>query len=111
MPHVQHSQRKEETFHVDDRCKVVLSQKEDSEHFAQEEKGKLSHLYSPQDEYVATQNRTTDKPKEYFGEDNDLYLKQLVKFRENVESGKLNYFYTERAVQVQNIIEKIYCNK
>lgn len=78
---------------------------------AQEEKGKLSHLYSPQDEYVATQNRTTDKPKEYFGEDNDLYLKQLVKFRENVESGKLNYFYTERAVQVQNIIEKIYCNK
>ena len=78
---------------------------------AQEEKGTLSHLYSPQGEYVATQNRTTDKPVEYCGEDNDLYLKQLVKFREQIDAEKIDYFYTERAVQVQEIIEKIYADK
>ncbi|MBE5737468.1 MAG: Gfo/Idh/MocA family oxidoreductase [Clostridiales bacterium] len=75
---------------------------------AQEEKGKLCHLYSPQGEYVAAQNRTTDKPEEYLGEDGNLYLKQIIFFRENIESGKLDYFYTDRAVQVQKIVEKIY---
>lgn len=75
---------------------------------AQEEKGKLMHLYSPQGDYSAAQNRTTDKPEEYFGAESNLYLKQLKLFRENVESGKPDYFYTDRAVQVQKIVEKIY---
>ena len=75
---------------------------------AQEEKGVLSHLYSPQGDYVAAQNRTTDKPEEYYGADTNLYLKQLIKFREQVESGSLDYFQTDRADQVQKIVEKIY---
>ncbi len=75
---------------------------------AQEEKGTLSHLYTPQGDYVAAQNRTTEKSTDYFGEEGNLYLKQLLKFRENVESGKPDYFYADRAVQVQKIVEKIY---
>jgi predicted dehydrogenase len=75
---------------------------------AQEEKGKLMHLYSPQGDYVAAQNRTTEKPEEYFGADGNLYLKQISKFTKAVTDGKIDYFYTERAVQVQKIVEKIY---
>ncbi len=78
---------------------------------AQEEKGVLKYLYSPQGDYVAAQNRETEKPQEFFGEDGNLYMKQIVKFREQVESGKLDYFYTDRAVQVQEVVEKIYNEK
>lgn len=78
---------------------------------AQEEKGVLKYLYSPQGDYVAAQNRETEKPQEFFGEESNLYMKQIVKFREAVESGKLDYFYTDRAVQVQEVVEKIYNEK
>lgn len=78
---------------------------------AQEEKGVLKYLYSPQGDYVAAQNRGTEKPQEFFGEESNLYMKQIVKFRETVESGKLDYFYTDRAVQVQEVVEKIYNEK
>ena len=77
----------------------------------QEEKGKLYHLYSPQGDYSAKQERVTDKPTEYDGENSDLYLKQLQVFVNQVKSGKLNYFYADRAVQVQKIIDKIYKEK
>lgn len=74
----------------------------------QEETGTLSHLYSPQGDYIAAQNRTTEKPTEYTGEGNDLYLKQLQDFCTCVKSGETDYFYADRAVQVQEIVDKIY---
>ena len=74
----------------------------------QEETGTLSHLYSPQGDYVAAQNRTTDKPVQYQGAGEDLYLKQLRVFSETVKSGQTDYFYAERAVQVQTIVDMIY---
>ena len=77
----------------------------------QEETGTLSHLYSPQGDYVAAQNRTTDKPTEYVGAGNDLYLKQLQDFCACVKTGKLNYFYADRAVQVQEVVDKVYADK
>ena len=77
----------------------------------QEETGALSHLYSPQGDYVAAQNRTTEKPTEYRGAGNDLYLKQLQDFCDLVKADKLNYFYADRAVQVQEIVDKIYSNE
>ncbi len=75
---------------------------------AQEEKGVMKHLYLPQGDYDASQNRTTNEPTEYFGENGDIYLKQIQNFIETVKSGKTDYFYTERAVHVQEIIDKIY---
>ena len=75
---------------------------------AQEEKGNLLHLYSPQGEYEALQSRSTDKPQEYKGEDSDLYLKQIKDFTLTISKGETNYFYADRAVQVQSIVEKIY---
>lgn len=80
-------------------CKGTLSQ---------EESGVLSHLYSPQGDYSAMQNRDTDAPVEYTGEGADLYLKQLKGFADCVRSGKTDYFYADRAVQVQSIVDKIY---
>ena len=74
----------------------------------QEEKGNLLHLYSPQADYVALQSRETDEPKEYLGENGNLYLKQIHDFAQSVLSNKRNYFYAERAVQVQSVVEKIY---
>lgn len=74
----------------------------------QEETGNMSHLYSPQGEYSAAQNRTTDKPTEYTGGGEDLYLKQLQDFCDIVNAGKTDYFYADRAVQVQEIVNKIY---
>ena len=78
---------------------------------AQEEKGVLKHLYSPQGDYDANQNRVTNEPTEYFGEEGDIYLKQIQNFIQTVKSGKNDYFYTERAVQVQKVVDKIYKNK
>ena len=45
------------------------------------------------------------------GAGNDIYLKQLKKFTDIVKSGKTDYFYADRAVQVQEIIDKIYAEK
>lgn len=75
---------------------------------AQEEKGKLMHLYSPQGDYSAQQNRDTDKPIEYLGENGDLYLKQIQAFCDTVNSGKTDYRFSDRAVQVQEVVDKIY---
>lgn len=75
---------------------------------AQEEKGKMSYLYSPQGEYSAIQERQTDKPIEFFGENGNLYLKQIKNFCNILNSGKTDYFYADRAVQVQSVVDKIY---
>lgn len=77
----------------------------------QEEAGTLSHLYAPQGDYSAQQNRTTDKPTEYACGGANLYLKQLQDFAEKVKSGKPDYFYAKRAVHVQEIVDKIYMEK
>lgn len=74
----------------------------------QEETGTLSHLYAPQGAYEAMQNRTIEKPVEYTGEGEGLYLKQIRKFVATVKSGKPDYFYADRAVQVQEIVDTIY---
>ena len=78
---------------------------------AQEEKGLLKHLYSPQGDYSAMQNRVTSEPTTYLGEQGDLYLKQIQDFVKMVECGKLDYTYTEKAVHVQGVVDKIYNEK
>lgn len=77
----------------------------------QEESGVLSHLYAPQGDYSAQQNRTTEKPEEFVGAGGDLYLKQLQSFCALVNAGKMDYFYADRAVQVQSVVDKIYSEK
>ena len=77
---------------------------------AQEEVGVLSHLYSPQGDYVAMQNRMVEKPTEYFGAGEDLYQKQIADFCNTLLNGKLDYFYTSKAVHVQELVDKIYKN-
>lgn len=77
----------------------------------QEETGTLSHLYAPQGDYSAMQNRTVAKAVKYRGGKADLYEKQIRLFRETVESGTPDYFYADRAVQVQEIVDKIYNEK
>ena len=74
----------------------------------QEETGELSHLYCPQGDYSAMQKRESEKPVVYSGEGNDLYLKQLQNFCNLLKEGKTDYFYADRAVQVQEVVDKIY---
>ncbi len=77
----------------------------------QEEKGRLSYLYCPQDEYSAMQSREQKVPQEYFGDGEDLYLKQINDFTSLVQSEKTDYFYTDQAVRVQKTVDKIYKDK
>ena len=74
----------------------------------QEETGSLAHLYAPQGDYSAMQNRTVREPVTYTGGGADLYRKQIALFVDILQSGKLDYFYADRAVQVQEIVDKIY---
>jgi len=77
---------------------------------AQEEKGKLSHLFSPQGDYVAMQNRQVSKPRNYYGRGGDLYMKQIVEFCNIIKNGEPDYSYAEKAVHIQEIVDKIYGN-
>ena len=65
----------------------------------------------PQGDYSAMQNRVTSEPITYLGEQGDLYLKQIVAFRQTIESGAPDYDYTEKAVHVQGVVDKIYNEK
>lgn len=75
---------------------------------AQEEVGELSYLYSPQGDYSAEQNRAYDKPEIFYGEKGNLYLKQIQDFCNIIKSGKTDYYYAERAVQVQKVVDEFY---
>ncbi len=83
-------------------CKGTLGQLEN---------GRLSHLYAPQGDYSAIQDRKTLQPQEYEGGGEDLYLKQFEDFVENVMSGRPNYKYADRAVHVQETVDRIYQEK
>ncbi len=74
----------------------------------QEENGKLMYLHVDQSSYEAQQSRTVDKPKCYYGTKKNIYLKQMQDFCNIIQNGKPNYFYAERAVQVQKIIDEVY---
>ena len=76
----------------------------------QEESGTLAHLYAPQDDYSALQNRTVNEPKVYFGGGANLYEKQFALFCKTLKTGVADYYYADRAVQVQNIVDEIYSN-
>ncbi len=77
----------------------------------QEEKGNLAYLYAPQGEYEAQQSRVSLKPKKYYGGGNNIYLRQIQDFCGRLRKGTLDYFYADRAVQVQEIVDKIYEEK
>ncbi len=77
----------------------------------QEEKGTLAYLYAPQGDYEAQQSRSVAKPKRYYGGGKDIYLRQIQDFCAQIASGKIDYFYADRAVQVQEIVDKIYNEK
>ena len=76
---------------------------------AQEDGGTLSHLYCPQGDYEAAQNRTTDKPVEYVGNSqNNMYRRQLAAFTALVKGGTPDYTLAERAVHIQELVDSIY---
>ena len=74
----------------------------------QEEVGALTHLYAPQGAYDAAQVRTVSEPVTYTPAGKNLYLHQLRVFADTVKAGAPDYFYAERAVQVQSVVDKIY---
>lgn len=77
---------------------------------AQVEGGKMTHLYAPQGEYSAMQNRTAGVPTEYQGGGADLYLKQISLFEDLILEGKTDYYYADRAVQIQRLVDMIYAD-
>ena len=75
---------------------------------AQTEGGKMTHLYAPQGDYSAMQDRVEARPKEYLGGGSDLYQKQIGMFNALLSDGKTDYFFAERAVQIQELVDMIY---
>ena len=77
---------------------------------AQDDVGTMAYLYAPQGDYAAAQERVVPTPVVYNGEEGNLYTKQVKAFRQIVESGKPDYFYADRAVQVQKVVDMVYDN-
>ncbi len=77
----------------------------------QEEKGTLFYLHAPQADYSAIQSRTAAKPLKFVAGGGDLYLKQLNDFTACVDAPGYDYFYADRAVRIQQIVDKIYAEK
>ena len=75
---------------------------------SQEESGELLHLYAPQGAYEAAQIRVSSEPVRYLPEGQDVYLRQIRDFCRVVESGEPEYFYAERALQVQSVVDRVY---
>ena len=77
----------------------------------QEEVGKLTHIYSPQGDYDAAQSRVEVKPVVKYGKKGNLYLKQIKHFTDLIKKGKCDYFYPERAVHIQELVDGIYTER
>ena len=77
---------------------------------AQTEGGKLTHLYTPQGEYSAMQDRVEAKAVEYLGEGKDLYEKQIKIFCDLLRENKTDYFFADRATHIQELVENIYAD-
>ena len=75
---------------------------------AQEEVGEMSYLYSPQGDYDAGQSRVEVKPVVELGAGGNLYLKQIQDFTDLIKRGKVDYFYADKAVHIQEIVDGIY---
>lgn len=78
---------------------------------AQEEVGTLRHLHAPQGGYEAKQSRVFTKPRTYSGAKGNMYTKQIAAFRKLVQSGKLDFTFADRAVQVQKVVDAVYRQK
>ncbi|MBQ7294520.1 MAG: Gfo/Idh/MocA family oxidoreductase, partial [Clostridia bacterium] len=76
----------------------------------QTESGRLRHLYAPQGEYEAMQNRKVGEPVFYEGDGGDLYVKQLRAFGDILASGENDYTFAERAVHIQELLDMIYAD-
>lgn len=76
----------------------------------QTESGRLRHLYAPQGEYEAMQNRKVGEPVFYEGDGGDLYVKQLRAFGDILASGENDYTFAERAVHIQELVDMIYAD-
>lgn len=76
----------------------------------QTESGEMKHLYAPQGDYSAIQNRTIGEAVTYLGEGGNLYQKQLGRFREILESGECDYTFADVAVEIQKLVEAIYAD-
>lgn len=76
----------------------------------QTESGRLRHLYAPQGEYEAMQDRRVGEPVFYEGDGGDLYVKQLRAFGDILASGENDYTFAERAVHIQELVDMIYAD-
>ena len=75
---------------------------------SQVESGRMLHLYTPQGEYDASQDRSISEPQSYYPEGEDIYLRQIRDFNRMINSGDLDYTYTEDAVLVQKLVDDVY---
>ncbi len=75
---------------------------------SQVESGRMTCISAPQGDYDAAQDRSVSEPCVYYPEGEDIYLRQLKHFCSIIAEGKTDYAYTEDAVHVQRLVDRIY---
>ncbi len=73
----------------------------------QEERGKLTYIYSPQ---VDASVREPEFTKSYRGRGGNIYTKQFAAFNSVIKRGKTDYKNATYAVKIQGLCDKIYAD-
>ena len=74
----------------------------------QTEDGTLSYVHSPGGNYNASREATYVDCETFLAEGKDIYLRQVRDFNRILKLGIPEYGWTERAVQVQRVVDMIY---
>lgn len=76
----------------------------------QTEAGELTYLHAPLTGYDPAQGARSSEGERFYAEGEDIYLKQIRDFCRILRSGKPEYEWTERALQVQRVVDEIYAD-
>ena len=56
-------------------------------------------------------DKASNSKLEIYGTKGNLYLKQINHFTDLIKKGKMDYFYAEKAVNIQEVVDGIYAGK
>ncbi len=78
---------------------------------AQEDRGTLTYTYAPAPAYAEKLGVSAEpKTEVYTGEMQDIYVREIAAFNDIIRSGKPDYTYTDRALHIQELVDKVYAD-
>lgn len=78
---------------------------------AQEDRGTLTYTYAPHPAYAEKLGVSSEPKNEvYTGEMQDIYVREIRAFNDIIRSGKPDYTYTDRALHIQELVDRVYAD-